>query len=150
MFAVWIVSKKSSRRPTKKTVPLPLYFGIIICFCVANSFLPPSLLQIIYIDFAFKGTFCNLLYFSMQWCRKVKNLGVPIVKGRQDLPLPLTYPWSAKNWRGQWPPWLPRFRHHCNVWWSRGVKISRWLNLARYFQFCPILKKKILQLFKLK
>ena len=82
MFAVWIVSQKTSWRPTKKKVfPLSLYFGIIICFCVANSFFPPSLLQIIYIDFAFKGTFCNLLYFSMLRCRNVKKYGGTNSKG---------------------------------------------------------------------
>ena len=44
-----------------------------------------------------------------------KTLGGPVAIDGDNLPS-LGWNrvnWSAKYWRGQWPPLLPRFRHHC-------------------------------------
>ena len=46
-----------------------------------------------------------------------KTLGGPLVIGGDNLPSPSSnrVNWPAKYWGGQWPPWPPRFRHHCKV-----------------------------------
>ena len=61
--------------------------------------------------------------FKIQWCRKGKKFGGPVVMGEHNLPSPgwNRVNWSAKYWGARVPPapvpaWpvAPRFRHHWN------------------------------------